>query len=188
MSLPSADPGGPARLVTVPHERLTWVPPAVCSDLSVRARQAVGLLTFRRWRRVVGLACGSLDTLEEHLWQFATVEPTTFDAWYRAHPLVTFDDDDMPHDLRRAVAVSGVDHDEAVAAIDALVEITYGGQFTGLLSETSLGHLDALGRVTTRHGVPLADPAPFTGSLWVDDAWGRPDAATLRRWRAVVWR
>ncbi|GAA4622174.1 hypothetical protein GCM10023113_02100 [Cellulomonas oligotrophica] len=170
-----------------PREQPARVPPAVYADPSVAARQAVGLLTFRRWRRVVGLDCGSLETLEEHLWQRATVEPTTFDAWYRAHPLVTFDDD-MPDDLRRAVAVSGVDQDEAEAAIDALVEITYGGLFTGLVSETSLESLDALGRVTTRHGVPLADPAPFTGSLWVDDAWGRPDAATLRRWRDVVWR
>ena len=53
-------------------------------------------------------------------------------------------------------------------------------------SWSSLRELEAVGRFTAQHGVPLASPEGFVDSLWIDDNWGRPSEALAHRWRAIA--
>lgn len=168
--------------IRVRREQLTWTAPAVYSDLSVAARQAAALVTFRRWLDAVGVRSPELETTIEHLWQFPTVEPSTFDAWYDSR----WDGELEPEALREIAAVVGVREDRLDEALDALVEITHGGLFSGITSTASLRELEAVGRFTARHGVPLAPAALFVDDLWIDDDWGRPSGALVARWRALA--
>lgn len=172
-------------LFAVERGSLTWGEPADYSDLSVAARQAVGLVTFRRWRERVGLELSDLAALEEHLWAFSAVTPDTFNAWFEAHPLTRLGmSDPLPESLSRAAMHRGVNPARLRRAIDSLMAITYGGLFGGLESSWSLRDLQSLGEVTCRDGVPLVEPGGFAGSLWVDDDWGRPSAAVVNQWRS----
>lgn len=174
----------PDVLYPVERDQLSWHGPAVYSDLSICARQAVALVTFRRWREVVGLDCGVLATLEDHLWEYASVTPETFGAWYESHPLVLRrSDDPLPAEVESSAAVCGLDQAEVRRAVDALTGITYGGLFGRVESEWSLTGLEDLAAVTGARGVGLAPPDRFLGSLWVDGDWGRPSTELVSRWR-----
>ncbi|WP_146846983.1 hypothetical protein [Cellulomonas terrae] len=168
----------------VTRDLLSWRAPGVHSDLSVRARQATALVTFRRWREEVGLDAVDLASLEDHLWEWMTVGPETFRAWYESHPLAAMGEgEQLPRTVRDAVAGRGIGQDSIRDAVHALVAITYGGLFGGIESDWSLGELETVGRFTARHGVPLASADEFVDSLWIDDDWGRPDDALVARWR-----
>ena len=176
----------PTALYPVRRDQLSWAAPAVYSDLSVRARQACALVTFRRWREAAGLISEDLTTLEDHLWQFARVTPETFNAWYEAHPLTYLGQDDpLPADVQDSVAACGLDLADVRSAVNALIEITYGGLFGRIESPWSLDELDELGQITVRYGIPLAPADAFVQSLWIDDDWGRPDAEVVSLWRAT---
>ncbi|MFT3888556.1 MAG: hypothetical protein QM713_10390 [Arachnia sp.] len=176
--------GDADQLVTVDRARLTWEKPAVYSDLSVAARQAVALVTFRQWRERVGLRHQILDALEEHLWAYATVTTDTFDAWLDADPLPRLPvKRRLPWSLTRAARSCGVDAVSLHGALIALTAITYDGLFGGIDSSTSLQRLQAVGEFTSRDGIPLADADRFVGSLWVDDDWGRPSIGMIDHWR-----
>ena len=177
----------PAVLYPVERGNLSWSAPAIYSDLSVRARQAVALVTFRRWRESVGLDCVELATLEDHLWQYATVTPDTFNAWHEEHPLVHLGPDSpLPDAIHDQIAARGLDPNEVRSAIFALTQITYGGLFGRVESEWSLADLESLGRFTEQHGTPLATADSFVDSLWIDDDWGNPSVELVRRWRAAT--
>lgn len=171
---------------SVARELLSWRSPALYSDLSVRARQAVALVTFARWRDAVGLRAVELVTLEDHLWQWMTVDgPEAFKGWYESHPLTALGSDQpFPDPVRDQVAALGLDEREVQDAVRALVDITYGGLFGGIESRWSLTELQTVGDFTARHGVPLAPAASFLDSLWIDGDWGRPAGDVVARWRA----
>ncbi|RKQ84878.1 hypothetical protein C8N24_6508 [Solirubrobacter pauli] len=178
--------GDEGALYSVDREALAWAPPATYSDLSVVARQAVALVTFRRWRATVGLVAPELDALEQHLWRFATVVPETFDAWYEADGLMTLEPSDpLPARLRGAIESAGSDPGHVRSAIDALVEITYGGLFGGIQSGSSLEQLNTVVEFAARQGITPAPADPFIDSLWIDDDWGRPSATLVSQWRDV---
>ncbi|WP_143082886.1 hypothetical protein [Cellulomonas sp. KH9] len=171
---------------SVARELLSWRSPALYSDLSVRARQAVALVTFARWREAVGLRVAELVTLEDHLWQWMTVDgPEAFRGWYESHQLTGLGPGrPFPDPVRDQVAALGLDEREVQDAVRALVDITYGGLFGGIESRWSLAELQTVGDFTARHGVPLAPAASFLDSLWIDGDWGRPDGDAVARWRA----
>ncbi|MFE6236071.1 hypothetical protein [Cellulosimicrobium sp. NPDC057862] len=169
------------------RENLTWAPPAVYSDLSVRARQAAGLVTFRRWRASVGLSASELDALEEHLWQYALVTPETFDAWHEADPLTGLaSSGSLPAPLLRSLEASGIDPVELRSVIVSLIEITYGGLFGRIESRRSLSELATVIAFAQRQGVAPAPADAFADCLWIDDDWGRPTESIVSSWRAVV--
>ncbi|WP_149205157.1 hypothetical protein [Actinotalea subterranea] len=175
----------PDVLYPVERDQLSWDAPAVYSDLSICARQGVALVTFRRWREIVGLDCEELSTLEDHLWEFASVTPETFAAWYESHPLVRRGSDDpLPAEVESSAALHGLDQVELRQAVRALTVITYGGLFGRVESEWSLTGLQDLAAVTGARGVGLAPPDRFLGSLWVDGDWGHPSTELVGRWRA----
>lgn len=180
---------GAAARYTVERQWLSWAEPAVHSDLSVAARQAVALVTFRRWREAVGLESAECDALEDHLWTFATTTPDTFDDWYDSQfdaDLVHLDETDpLPASVRAFITAASIDESSMRAVLGSLTEITHGGLFGGIGSEASLGELEAVSRFTAEHGVPLVPADAFTDSLWIDHAWGRPSAEVVARWRAV---
>ncbi|MCB7137527.1 hypothetical protein [Cellulosimicrobium marinum] len=177
----------PAVLYPVDRGNLSWSTPAAHSDLSIRARQAVALVTFRRWRESVGLDCVELATLEDHLWQYATVTPDTFNAWHDGHPLVHVGPDGpLPNAVHDQLLAHGLDPSDVRSAILALTQITYGGLFGRVESEWSLADLRALGRFTERDGTPLVTADGFVDSLWVDGDWGNPSEELVRRWRAAT--
>lgn len=177
--------GDASELFTVERARLTWRRPAIYSDLSVAARQAVALVTFRRWRRRVGLDAVELDALDAHLWAYATVGPGTFDSWHEADPLTRLGGGDpLPDEISLAARSCGVDLPSFRRALGSLIEITYGGLFGRIESSWSLRELQTVGQFTSRDGVPLVAPDGFIDSLWVDNAWGSPSTAQVARWRS----
>ncbi len=178
--------GDPDQTYTVERDLLSWVAPAAYTDLSVAARQAVALVTFRRWCWTASLRHEALADLEEHLWQYATVRPDTFMAWYGTRPSL-IDPDELPSSLRQVADLRGVTHDDLRGAIDHLGKITHGGLFGAIDSEASLKHLRGLGEITARYGVPLAPPGQFVGDLWIDRDWGRPGESLVDRWRNLDW-
>ncbi|MCB0909152.1 MAG: hypothetical protein KDB63_18765 [Nocardioidaceae bacterium] len=171
----------------VTRESLAWREPAAHSDLSARARQAVGLVTFRRWRTRTDLASSELDALEDHLWDWMTVGPEAFNDWYESSDMVTRGaGTPLPRPVNNAATSAGVSVREVTAAVDALIEITYGGLFGGIESMWSLSALGVLEHVTKRHGVELAEPGSFANSLWIDDDWGRPSSTDVLGWRVLA--
>lgn len=174
-----------SELFTVERSRLTWGPPAAYSDLSIAARQAVALVTFRRWRRRIGMGAAGLDALDGHLWVFATVHADTFNSWYQADPLTRLGSDPLPDEISLAATSCGVSLPNLRQALESLIEITYGGLFGRVESSWSLRELQAVGQFTSRDGVSLVEPDGFIDSLWVDDAWGRPSTAQVARWRSI---
>lgn len=176
-----------AVLYPAQRDQLSWAAPTVYSDLSVCARQACALVTFGRWRESVGLTSDELTTLEDHLWQYATVTPETFNAWYQSHPLACLGQDEpLPAHLQDSVAASSARMADVRRAVDALTGITYGGLFSGIESHWSLNELEALGQITARYGVSLASADAFVQSLWIDHAWGRPDAELVSLWQTMT--
>jgi hypothetical protein len=176
----------PAVLYPVQRDRLSWAAPSVYSDLSVRARQAGALVTFRRWRESVGLDSDELTTLEDHLWQYATVTHETFTAWHESHPLARRGQDEpLPSDLQDSIAACGLGSADVRGAVNALINITYGGLFGRIESQWSLSELEVLGEITARYGVPLAPADAFDQCLWIDHDWGRPDAELVSLWQAT---
>jgi hypothetical protein len=173
-------------LYSVKREALTWGPPARYSDLSVAARQAVALVTFRRWRAAIGLQASELDALEEHLWEHASVGPDTFDAWYESHPLPELDwPDPLPAPLAGAIEAAGLNPADVRPALDALTEITYGGLFSGIESRRSLDELETVIEFARRYDITHAPADAFTDSLWIDHDWGRPSDTVISKWRAI---
>lgn len=178
--------GDPEATYAVEPDRLRCVSPLQHADLSVAARQAAGIVTFRRWREAVGLQGRAFATLEDHLSQYASVTQETFEAWFCSHRLTRRRPGQrLPWALRRAVAARGLDQDAVAHAVLQLVQITYDGIYGGIESAMSLARLHELESVTTGNGVPLASADDFAGSLWIDDDWGRPEADVLERWRQV---
>ena len=156
--------------------QLSWVAPAIHSDLSVRARQAVALVTFRAWRHAVGLDREELASPEDHLWQYATITPDSFGAWHEAHPLVRLGPGDpLPAPVRDAAAACGLGQDDVRRAVGALIEITYGGLFGSVESPWSLGELETLGRITD----PFADGLSHRVATGPD---GRPGRGRADDW------
>jgi len=177
----------PTVLYPVQRDLLSWAEPALYSDLSVCARQAVALVTFRRWRESGGLDSDELATLEDHLWQFATLTPLTFNEWHEANAIVRLGEDEpLPADLQGLVAASSLGMADVRHAINALIEITYGGLFGRIESQWSLRELEALGKITARYGIPLATADVFVQSLWIDHDRGRPDAGLVGLWRTIT--
>lgn len=175
---------GDTELFTVERGRLNWCEPTEYSDLSVAARQAVALVTFRRWRARVGLEHRDLDALEEHLWAYAAITPATFDAWYEADPLTQLPSGDpLPEGISQAAESCGVDVTGLSRAVQSLIDITYGGLFGAIESSWSLRELLAVGEFTSPDGVSLVEPGAFAGSLWVDHDWGRPSSELVNQWR-----
>jgi hypothetical protein len=176
----------PEQRFLVTHEQLSWSPPAERADLSIAARQALGLIAFRRWRTVIGLVSPILDQVEAHLWDFATVGEHTFDAWYDAYPLPGRGDGEaLDADLETDAARRGVPSSRLRTAVDALLEITHDGLFTGVESAWSLAALDRLESALRPDGVPLPEPGLVADSLWINDAWGRPHASVVEGWRNI---
>ena len=175
------------RGLCVRREQLSWAAPAVYSDLSVAARQAAALVTFRRWRVAVGLRCPELETwVEDHLWQFMTVVPSTFDAWYDSREIGPGVGGQLePETMRQVAAVSGARQDDVEVAVAALARITLDGLFSGIESGASLRELETVGAFTTRYGVPLAPADLFIDDLWIDHDWGSPDETVVARWRGT---
>jgi hypothetical protein len=177
--------GDDSQLFTVERARLTWGRPAEYSDLSVVARQAVALVTFRRWRQRVGMEHLGVDSLEHHLWSFMTVTPATFAAWYGADPLTRLrSSDPLPAAICLAAESCRVDLSGLRRALASLIAITYGGLFGALESSWSLDDLKTVGEFTSRDDVPLVAPADFVASLWVDDDWGHPSGSIVDHWRS----
>lgn len=174
-------------LYPVERDSLTWTEPAIYSDLSIRARQATGLVTFRRWRHVVRLAVPELTTLENHLWDSITTVPDTFDTWHESHPLTQLGaNEPWPQNVQDEIASCGINPGATREAVTALVGITHGGLFAGIDSASSLRKLETVGRFTAQRGVPLASSEGFVDSLWIDDNWGRPSEALAHRWHAIA--
>lgn len=179
--------GDPATLYPVRRAQLSWAAPATHSDLSVCARQAVALVTFRAWRESVGLDREEFATLEDHLWRYATITPDMFGAWWESHPLVRLGPDEpLPAQIRDSAAARGIGQDDVRQAVHALIGITYGGLFGRIESQWSLGELETLGRITAKYGVLLASADSFTDSLWIDHDWGRADDELVSRWRTTT--
>lgn len=191
-SLNEVDPvsrtAGSAEALRVRREQLSWTAPAVYSDLSVAGRQAAALVTFRRWRATAGVSSPELEAnVEDHLWQFLTLTPSTFNAWHDSRTIDHGLGGQLePETMRDIVAASGVREDHLEEALAALVSITYAGLFGGIESQSSLDELETVGRFTARHGVPLAPAHLFVDDLWIDSDWGRPDEALVARWRGLA--
>lgn len=178
--------GDDGALYSVGRDALNWAAPATYSDLSVVARLAAALVTFRRWRGAIGLEAAELDALEQHLWRFATVVPETFDAWYESDALATLESSDpLPARLGGAIEAAGLNPSHVRSAIDGLVEIAYGGLFGAIESRWSLEQLNTVVEFAARQGIPPVPADPFIDSLWIDDDWGRPSDALVSRWRAI---
>jgi hypothetical protein len=108
--------GDPAPLYPLQGDQLSWASPAVCSDLSVCARQAVAPVTFHAWRESVRLDGEGRTTLEDHRWQFVGVTPETFSVWHGSHPVIRLGQDDpLPAGVRDSVALCGLGRDDVAA-------------------------------------------------------------------------
>src|SRR4051794_14780546 len=84
------------------------------------------------------------------------------------------------------VAASSLGMADVRHAINALIEITYGGLFGRIESQWSLRELEALGKITARYGIPFATADVFVQSLWIDHDRGRPDAGLVGLWRTIT--
>lgn len=177
--------GEPGATYVVAREQLICVPPLLHSDLSLAARQAVAVATFRRWRSAVGLDRPELDAVENHLCQFALVTSETFGRWERSEPWFlrrVRRGRRLPWGLASAAKAAGVDRDDLRHAIDALQGISCDGLYGGIDSAESLARLHDLGSITERNGVPLASADDYPGSLWIDDDMGRPSQDVIDGW------
>jgi hypothetical protein len=169
---------------TVHRSQLSYAPPAVYTDLSVAARQAVAIAAFHQWRTSLAVASDDLEAAEQHLWAFATVHADAFDAWYDAHPLTgTLLTEDPPAVLRQFADACGLDIQRLTTAVEALIDITYGGLFSGIESRRSLAELETVLSFTSEQGVPSPPADRYVSSLWIDDDWGRPTEEELLTWR-----
>jgi hypothetical protein len=152
----------------------------------VRARQTDALVSFRRWLRAVERRSAEIETIQEHLWDFATVDSDTFNAWYEAHPLTRLRSDrPLPQGVRDAAAAGGVDQERLRDAIHDLMSDCCGGLFGGIESEWSLRPLEAIPKLTAKDGVQPAPAEGFTDSLWIDDDWAKPTPEQVAAWRAT---
>lgn len=166
------------------RDQLVFAPPTQHSDLSVAARQALALVTFRRWRSAVGLQMEELDSLEDHLWEYLTLTSETFRSWYERDPFTRRWPDSLKSRLREAVTACHLGYPAVAEGIDALISITYGGLFGGIESDWSLRDLNRVFALTSSQvRAPSADL--FVHSLWIDKDWGRHDPALVARWRAI---
>ncbi len=163
--------------------------PSPYDDLPLRPLQAVALLGFQRWRVVVELADPGLDELCEHLWQWMTVEPATFDDWHRwcmesdAGRLEA----DVPSDLAELAVTRGIEPTDLQRVLKDLSDITHFSLFTVPHHDEALRMLQRLGAYFTRWGVTLPPPATFHAVPDSADGWGKPSSQHVQHWRTLSW-
>jgi hypothetical protein len=156
--------------------------------LNVQARLAAGLLTVEAWLRAHALADKAVSDVLEHMWQWPTVEPDTFRAWY------DFDSDaleaaEAEESLPTRIALACQERAAPAADLAALladvVNIVYDSLFGALDLSLSLARLRNIEVVAARSGIRLP-AAPRFSSLRAEDkhGWGVPvSAMQVADWR-----
>src|SRR6478609_2617390 len=112
--------------------------PVTYDDLSQRALLAIALLGIEDWRRARDLRDPNLDALVHHLWEWMTVGPASFDAWYEwESPALLFalEEGPFPADMASQWAAIGADRRLARRLLTPLVDLVDGHLFTEIVHD-----------------------------------------------------
>jgi hypothetical protein len=176
-----------AHLETLRHDH-AMSSAAEYEGLNVQARLVAGLLTVEAWLRVYRLADEAVAELLEHMWQWPTVTPDSFGAWY------DFDSEALQAaeaggPLAPQVALAcqqrGAPAADLAVMLADVVNIVYDSLFGALDLTLSLARLRNIEDVACRTGISLPAAGRFSRFRAQDKhGWGFPvSAVQVADWR-----
>ncbi|WP_426572135.1 hypothetical protein [Aquihabitans sp. McL0605] len=165
-------------------------PVVTYDDLSQRALLAIALLGVEDWRRARDLRDPNLDALVQHLWDWMTVGPRSFDEWcdwespaleFALEPRSLF-----PFDMAGYWAAAGCTEAQARGLLAPLVELVDDHLFTAIDRDQLLARFKDVRRQLAVDGILFRPPTTFADSPATElDGWGRRlDDTGLRDWRS----
>ncbi|MCP5029400.1 MAG: hypothetical protein GY929_24275 [Actinomycetia bacterium] len=124
-----------------------------------------------------------------HLWDWLTITPDTFEAWHDWSTRLYEDlrSGALPDEIRRELAECGLKSTHARAWLVSLVAIVERHLFSSINHRDARHNVRAVLKVGRRSGVQLPDNADFGIFGRPDDhhGWGNPiSPAELHSWRA----
>jgi hypothetical protein len=156
---------------------------------SINRMSWAALLGVENWLRRAGISDPELDRWLDHLWEWSTVHPETFDSWYRDGPDLVDPDDPLPDNLLARCDASGISAEDLRTAIVAASEVIYANLFAAVTWDWVTKELDRLAEVLSKYelGLPSPDCLPPSTDREMD-GWGHHlDAAVVRVIRALPW-
>jgi hypothetical protein len=156
---------------------------------SVNRMSWAALLGVENWFRRAGISDPELDGWLDHLWQWSTVHPETFESWYNGRPELVGLSDRLPETLQAQCDAVGLSAEDLRTAIVAVTEVIYANLFAAITWDWVTKELDRLDEVLSRYelGLPSPDSLPPSTDREIQ-GWGLPlDAAVVRDIRALPW-
>jgi hypothetical protein len=149
--------------------------------LSIQGRLAAGLVAVEAWLRQHGVEDEGTTSLLDHMWQWMTVAPETFKAWYEfqsAALRAAEAGEPVPSVAAAACRRQGASAHDLASMLADVVSVVYDSLFGALDLRLSLVNLARLAEISGKSGVHLPDasqlsqfPAPER------HGWGNPVSA-----------
>ena len=156
---------------------------------SVGRMSWAALLGVENWFRRAGISDPELDRWLDHLWQWSTVHPKTFDSWYQGRPDLVGLRDRLPENLQAQCDAVGLSAEDLRTAIKAVSEVIYVNLFGAITWDWVTEELDRLAEILSKYelGLPSPDCLPSSTSR-EGYGWGNHlDARVVDEIRALPW-
>jgi len=144
--------------------------------VGLNGRLVVALIVVQRYCQKWGVRAAALDLWFDHLWEWPTVDSSSFETWSEAEPPLIQSGlgDPLPAELLAQLAAAGVNADEFAALIMHATEIVYSSLYAAADDKGSLEDLGKVFEVAERSGV-MIPPAETVSHCRINDGhgWGR---------------
>lgn len=151
------------------------------ADLSVRARLAAGLLTVEAWLRRHQVEDEGTTAVLEHMWQFMTVTPETFQDWHDFEPealIAAETDEAVLPSAAAACRRHGARVEDLATMLPAVIDIVYDSLFGALDLSLSMARLREIAAAAARSGTAIPDASRFAHLPAHEfHGWGNPVSA-----------
>lgn len=151
------------------------------AGLNVRARLAAGLLTVEAWLGRYQIEDEGTAAVLDHVWQFMTVTPETFQDWHDFEPEALIAAETEEALLPSAAAACrrhGARAEDLATMLADVISIVYDSLFGALDLSLSMARLREIAAVAARSGIAIPDASRF-GHLPAREfhGWGNPVSA-----------
>jgi hypothetical protein len=161
------------------------------ADSSITRMSWAALLGMEHWLRRAGLSHPEIDAWLDHLWRWSVVNPTVFDAWYGARPVLVDIEQTgkLPQQFVGWSERASIPAEHLRTMVFAVTDIIYANLFGGIQWKYPEESLDAIADILGHYELGLPPPECLPSSARSDKhGWGLSvDEATLAKIRGLNW-
>ncbi len=141
---------------------------------------------FEIWLDLEQIQDPELDALADHIWQWLSVDETTFQDWHDNPPALV--EVGLGGELPRTGALTGRQRALLVGAITNVTELAYYSLFGAFDGQAHAEFADGLGQLLDTHQVapPARSSFGVPEDVVLDHSWGPIPAELVAQWRKVA--